>query len=112
MATASNLYIDQGATFSAIISVKGSNGLPLDLSAYTVKSQMRKSYGSTTAYAFDATIHDAASGKIKLALAAAASSAIKPGRYLYDVEITATVGGAKARVAEGLVILTPEITQI
>lgn len=112
MATTSNLYIDQGATFSAIISVRGSDGNPLDLSLYTVKSQMRKSYGSTTAYAFDASVYDPLSGKIKLGLAAESSSAIKPGRYLYDVEITAMVGGAKARVAEGLVILTPEITQI
>ena len=112
MATASNLYIDQGATFSAIISVRGSDGNPLNLTNYTVKSQMRKSYGSTTAYSFVATIYDALSGKIQLSLAAADSSAIKPGRYLYDVEITATGGTIKARVAEGLVILTPEITQI
>jgi hypothetical protein len=112
MATASNLYIDQGATFSAIISVRGSDGNPLDLTNFTVKSQMRKSYGSTTAYSFTATVYDALSGKIQLSLAADASSAIKPGRYLYDVEISAAMGGIKARVAEGLVILTPEITQI
>ena len=112
MATTSNLYIDQGTTFNAIISVKGSNGLPLNLTGYTVKSQIRKSYGSTTAYAFDSTVYDAASGKIKLELAPATSSTIKPGRYLYDVEITATASGFKSRVAEGLVILTPEITQV
>lgn len=110
MAAISNLYIDAGSTFSAIITVSGSDGNPLNLTAYTVAAQIRKSYGSTTAYNFNATIFDAPSGKVRLELAASASSLIKPGRYLYDIEVT--YGTTKLRVVEGLVIITPEITKI
>jgi hypothetical protein len=110
MAAISNLYIDQGSTFSAIITIKGSDGNPINLTGFTVASQMRKSYGSTTAYSFVTTVHDALSGKVKLFLSAENSSLIKPGRYLYDIEIT--INSTKTRVVEGLVILTPEITKI
>jgi hypothetical protein len=110
MATTSNLYIDQGTTFNAIVTVKGNNGVALVLTGYTVASQMRKSYSSTTSYAFTATIYDAATGKVKISLPPATSSAMKPGRYLYDIEVTSGAGD-KLRVVEGLVILTPEITR-
>lgn len=111
MASSSNLYIDAGSTFSAIITVNGSDDLPLDLTGYTVASQMRKSYGSLTAYAFTATIYDAATGKLRIALPATTSSGITPGRYLYDIEITSAID-EKLRVVEGLVIITPEITKV
>jgi len=45
MAAISNLYIDQGSTFSAIITIRGSDGNALNLTGFTVASQMRKSYG-------------------------------------------------------------------
>jgi hypothetical protein len=40
------------------------------------------------------------------------SSAIPAGRYLYDIEITNTNTSAKTRILEGIVVVTPEITQI
>jgi hypothetical protein len=36
---------------------------------------------------------------------------MKYGRYLYDVEMTSS-GGAKTRVLEGQVEITPGVTQI
>lgn len=111
MAAISNLYIDAGSSFSAIITVRGSDKLPINLTAYAVAAQIRKSYGSTTAYNFTASIYDAVAGKVRLQLTSAQSGAIKPGRYLYDVEITAP-NTEKTRVVEGLVIITPEITKI
>lgn len=110
MAAISNLYIDQGSTFSAIITIRGSDGNPLNLTSYSVASQIRKSYGSTTAYNFNASVYDASTGKVRLQLTAAQSSAMRAGRYLYDVEIT--LGDYKSRVAEGLVTITPEITKV
>ena len=113
MATISNLYIDAGSLFSVIVSVKDSNQNPMNLTGFTVASQIRKSYGSTTAYNFNASVYDALSGKIKLQLSSEQSSAIKPGRYLYDIEVSSvTIPGQKTRVVEGLVIITPEITKI
>lgn len=111
MATITNLYIDAGADYSIIVTANQSNGDPLNLTGFTVKSQIRKSYASPTAYDFTTSLYAPAAGKIRLSLTAAQTSAIKPGRYLYDVEITSTIG-EKRRVLEGIIIITPEITQI
>ncbi len=111
MANISNLYIDAGATYSNIITVTASNGLALDLTGYTVASQMRKSYQSSTFYAFTATIYDAATGRIRLQLTPNQSEAIPAGRWLYDVEIT-SASGTRTRVVEGIVTINPQITQI
>lgn len=111
MAAITNFYIDAGASFGAIITCNGSDGNPLNLTGYTVKSQIRKSYASPTAYNFNATIFAATAGKVRVALTPDQSSAIKAGRYMYDVEITSPIG-EKARVSEGIIIVTPEITQI
>ena len=111
MATVSNLFVDAGANYSNIITVAASNGQPLDLTGYTVASQMRKSYQSSTAYNFTASVYNAATGKVRLQLSATQSSAIPAGRWLYDVEITSP-SGTKTRVVEGIVTVSPQITQI
>lgn len=111
MATISNLFVDAGSNYSNIISVTATNGLALDLTGYTVKSQMRKSYSSSVAYNFNPSVYDALNGKVRLQLTAAQSEAIPPGRWLYDVEITSP-SGTKTRVVEGIVTVTPQITQI
>lgn len=112
MASISNLYIDQGSTYSNIITVASSTGTALDLTNYTVASQIRKSYGSSTAYNFTASVYNAVDGKVRLQLTSTESSAIPAGRYLYDIEITNTNTSAKTRILEGIVVVTPEITQI
>ena len=45
-----------------------------------------------------------------LELTDAATGAIKAGRYLYDVEMV--LSGIKTRPIEGIVIVSPQITQI
>lgn len=114
MSTRSDLYIDQGSDFSAIVSLRNQNGTPINLTNFTVKSQFRKSYQSSVATDFTVTIIDDVNGKIRLRLPADDSSAIQAGRYLYDVEITTiNVLGERdrRRALEGLVIITPEITR-
>lgn len=102
--------MDQGADYSNIITVASSTGAALNLTNYTIKSQMRKSYGSSTAYDFTASIYDAVNGKVRLQLTATYASSIPAGRYLYDIEITSSTGG-KTRILEGIVVVTPEITK-
>lgn len=111
MAAISNIYLDAGSDYSNIITLDSAGGAPLDLTGYTVKSQMRKSYSSSTVYTFTATIFNAVAGQIQLSMTASQTEVIPPGRWLYDVEITSSTG-ARRRVVEGLVIVTPQITQI
>lgn len=109
MATTTNLFVDQGTTFSSVITLNNQDGSVMNLTGYTVKSQFRKSYQSSQGYDFTATVYDATAGQIELALDATTTSSIKAGRYLYDVEITYNT--QKYRVLEGIVIVTPEITK-
>jgi hypothetical protein len=110
VAVITNIFIDQGASYSNILTVASSTGA-INLTTYTIKSQLRKSYGSSTYYDFTATIYDAVTGKVRLQLSSEQSSAIPAGKYLYDVELTNTTNGLKVRLVEGVVIVNPEITK-
>jgi hypothetical protein len=111
VASISNLFIDQGSDYVNVVTVESATGAPLDLTNYTVKSQMRKSYTSSLAYNFTASIPNPLTGEILISLPSADSEDIPPGRYLYDVEITSSLN-IKTRVVEGIVTMTPQITQV
>lgn len=116
MATISNLYLDAGSDFEVIITIKQSNGVVMNLTGYTAASQMRKSHDSSVYYNFEATIpvETSTQGKIKLRMPASQSELIPHGRWLYDVEVTLTqddVIVVRKRVVEGIVEVTPQITQ-
>jgi hypothetical protein len=110
MASISNLVVDQGTTFSSIITLTNQDGTTMNLTGYTVKSQFRKSYESSIFTSFNASLFNAATGQIQLQLAPADTLGIPAGRYLYDILITSP-SGQVTRALEGLVILTPEITR-
>ena len=111
MAAITNFYIDTGSNFGAVITVRGSDGLPLNLNGFTVQSYIRKSYASRTHIDFNAQIYSETGGQIRVSLSNASTNSVKPGRYAYDVEITQTSTGEKLRVSEGIIIFTPQITK-
>ena len=110
MATIANLYIDAGTDFSTNISVSTNGVTPLNLTGYTVKSQMRKSYSSSQMFEFTASVYDATQGKIKLEMTDTQTNVIPSGRWLYDIEINSP-DNKKSRVVEGIITVTPQITQ-
>ena len=111
MAIISNLIIDQGATFTADIDVTDSDGNILVLTGYTAAGQMRKTYASSSATNFTASIQSASNGTVRISLSATQTNALKAGRYVYDVEITKTSTSEVTRVVEGQVEVTPGVTR-
>jgi hypothetical protein len=111
MAVLANLEIDQGSDFVTQMILENDDGTPMDLRGFTVYSQFRKSYGSVIGYTFQTSVVDPINGIISLGLLGVQSSAIKPGRFMYDVEIVNSIP-AKTRVVEGIVTINPEITRI
>jgi hypothetical protein len=109
MATIQNLYIDQGTTYSLTITVSDQNGDVKDLTDYTVTAQMRKSYYSSTATSFTASASSPTDGEITISLTATQTSALKAGRYVYDIEIASDE--ETLRVLEGIVVINPEVTR-
>lgn len=112
MALVQALYIDQGADFSTGITLYADNGItPLNLTGYTFTSQMRKSYTSSTATTFVCSIPFPLTGQVILTLTATQTGALKAGRYLYDIEMVDTTT-YRTRPVEGVVIVSPQITQV
>ena len=102
MSSISNIFIDQGATFTTTVTVSDANGDAVSLSGYSVAAQIRKSHLSSTSTAFTASISNASAGEITISLTDSQTTSLEAGRYVYDVLITAS-GGTKTRVVEGQV---------
>ena len=109
MAQIQNIYIDQGPTFSLSLVVNDQSGDPKDLSDYTVAAQMRKSYYTNTSINFTSEVSLPLDGEVTISLTAVQTSAIKAGRYVYDIEITGE--DETLRVLEGIVVINPEVTK-
>ena len=110
MASISNIFIDQGATFTTTVTVTDSNGDAVNLSGYSVAAQIRKTFLSSSATAFTASISNASSGEITISLTDTQTTVLEAGRFVYDVLITAS-GGTKTRVVEGQVTVNPSVTR-
>lgn len=108
MATKLNLTVDQGSDFATSFVVSDDNGNPLDLSTYTLASQMRKTYTSASSYSFTVTANS--SGIVVITLGANTSKSIPAGRYVYDVDLTSS-SNAVSRAVEGFVTITPAVTR-
>lgn len=130
MAVKANITIDQGTDFDATIDLSDAGGVPVNLTGYSVYSQMRKNYAASSPAATFQTSHNNEAGQITLVLPSTdyqltdsnnnvithpGTTSLEPGRYLYDVEIqapqVANTAGKISRVVEGTVTVTPGITR-
>jgi hypothetical protein len=111
MAAKANIIIDQGATFSTYLNLTDDSDNPIDLSNYQAFAQMRKWYTSSAFTIFNIMIPDPTSGNIFISLDANTTANLAAGRYVYDID-TIDSTNVVTRVIEGIVTVTPEVTQI
>jgi hypothetical protein len=106
------LYMDQGSTFNNVININDDvTNAALNISGYSVVSQMRRSYYSANVSAnIVCTITDASEGEITLSLSAANTANLKPGRYLFDVKSTDTQN-VTSRIVEGIITVTGQVSR-
>ena len=106
------LYMDQGATFNNIINISDDiTNANVNVSGYTVTSQLRRSYYSQNATAnLSCSVTNSSTGEITMSLDAANTANIPAGRYLFDVKIKDT-SNVISRVLEGIITVTPAITK-
>ena len=106
-----NLTIDQGSDF-AIDLVVSEDGAAKNLTGYSARAQMRiTKSASAIAATFTCTITSATGGALKMELPNATSSGMSPGKYYYDLELYTNNNVIVARLMQGTVILTPEVTR-
>ena len=106
----SNLVLNTGTTFSQTFTLEdGESNSVLDLTGYSVDSQMKKHPSSSTKTTFDATVLNAGGGVIRVGLSSTASLGLNSGRYVYDVLITDS-SNTVTRVVEGSVLVRAGVT--
>ena len=120
-----NFTCEQGATFDRVITYRGSDGNPVDLSDYTVRMHVREYAGGDLLVALHSSAsanghaiisgsvedyEDGANGNIRLLISAANTSSIPAGSLKYDLEIE-SLSGAVERLIEGKFNVIPEITR-
>ena len=108
----SNLVINAGADFSQVFTLESiSTNSVLDLSTYSISSQMRKHSASSSAINFTSTILNASEGTIRIGLTSTTTMSIKPGRYIYDINAHNSSDGTTTRVIEGMVLVREGVTR-
>lgn len=100
-----NLSIEQGATFSSSFLLEDdvTNSVK-NLSGYSATAKLAKHPASSNKTSFTTSII-VSSGSVGIALTSGQTSALKPGRYVYDVLLT-DGSGRKTRVVEGTAIVS------
>jgi hypothetical protein len=111
MASYSNLFVDQGADFSTFVSIESNDNNPLDLADLNIKGQIRKSYGSSTAFDFTIIKTDIPGGQIQINLDSDTSGSMSIGRYVYDVYAENTVDDQRFKIIEGILEIVPQVTR-
>lgn len=110
MASKANLVVDQGSSFSTVLTLTDDIGDKIDLSTSNSSAQMRKWYTSSNAINFTTSIN-IEDGTVTLSLSANQTNSIVAGRYVYDVELIDTNSGETSRIVEGIVTVTPQVTR-
>ena len=116
MAIAQNIEIDQDSDYSKTFIAKDGTGTVIDLTTApsTLAAQIRKSYATTSATDFTATVTPSVTtGEFTLALTdvQTATGTIARGRHVYDVVHTVTGTGVKTRIMEGIATISPGVTR-
>lgn len=110
MASVSNLAIDQGSNTTVTILVTDDTGTARNLSGYSARGQLKRSFYSTSNTAFTININNPSEGEVILSLTADQTANLKYGRYVYDVELVSNTNSVE-RIVEGIVTVYPEVTK-
>lgn len=111
-----DILIEQGATFLLHITYKDSLGVPINLTGFTARMQVRKKYSDTNALLTlttetgEITLGGAA-GTVDLAAPATATEDVTVQCGVYDLELR-NAAGVVTRLLQGNVTISPEVTKV
>ena len=106
-----NIVINGGADFNQTYDLADQNtNSAKALSGHSVASQMRKHAAAVGVTTFTTSIVNAAAGQIRIGLSTAQTAALKPGRYVYDLMLTAP-DNSMTRVIEGMALVREGVTR-
>ena len=113
-----NLVLTSDTDFSQIFTLENAEtNSPTNLSGFTIASSIRKHPAAKRGEGFEATIINAAAGKIRLGMSGIKSRQLadegffRTGRYVYDVVVTDSAA-ERTKVLEGTVLVNIGVTKI
>lgn len=115
LAATYGLTIDQGATYSQTLTWKNPSKVPINLSGYTARMQIRGKRTSQSV-SFSLTTENGgitlgdADGTIDLYISATDSASLAVGTYVYDLELI-TPSGSVVRLLMGNFVVRGEVTR-
>ena len=113
-----NLILSSDSDFSQIFTLENAEtNSPTNLSGFTIASSIRKHPAAKRGEGFEATIINAAAGKIRLGMSGIKSRQLadegffRTGRYVYDV-VVMDAASERTKVLEGTVLVNIGVTKI
>jgi len=114
MATNYNINCFQGDYLQLTLNVKDASGIPINLSGYEIRGQVRASYGATGIFLdLQPVITNYSSGIISVIVPSVKSSALPVNEYVYDIERypSGVPTGNSIKLLKGKFITYPEVTR-
>lgn len=113
MATHINFLVDQGTKFEGIATIQNEDGSIFDLTNYVPYAQMRRSYYTNSYITIGVSVYgNPQDGNVELILLPSDTNDIRPGRYVYDVEVhNPSDPDDVKRVLQGIITLDPQATK-
>ena len=117
MAQYEEFTIDQGTDVSIELHLTNLDGSAKNLDGFSVNAKMKKNYTSSDSdtITFLGIVSDPlTSGIVNLSLTNTQTDTLKPGKYVYDVEISYDQDSGTSiveRVLEGKIFVTPSVSR-
>lgn len=118
MAQYEDFTIDQGADVAIQLELLEKDGSVKNLTGFSASAKMKRSYNAdsdnTQVFATTISAETPEDGKLILELTHTQTDTLKPGRWVYDVEISYTDSDMNTiveRVLEGSIQVTPSVTR-
>lgn len=110
-----NITLYQGASFERIFAWK-IDGVPVSLTGYSARMQVRRNHPSPIAVITLTTENDGivlggSVGTVTLQMSAEETEAVGAAEYIYDIELESPAGDVY-RILEGRFIVSPEVTRV
>lgn len=117
MAGRVDIAIKQGDSFTHTITVTDANDVPVSQTGFTFRSQIRRAGPQVLSPAQEVfaeftvgDVNEPSTGQVVFTLLPSLTQKIPPGKHWYDIQRTATAGGAVLTLVEGDVTVVPDVT--
>jgi hypothetical protein len=106
-----DLQIYKGQTFSLSLTLRDTNGTPLNLAGQLISGYLKTKYSDSGVLTnLNVTIADAANGIVTLGIAATGTAVLPVNYAFYDVELLNPIDQSVNKVLGGKALIYPEVT--